>query len=341
MLKFAAIFILTTVPALVSSQENVICYDPFGCFTGSDSAVSGSKNYPQNPEKVITKFILYTRDSSEGQELSYKDVSSLARVSNQPLGVVVHGWGGPNYRETNLKATMLEVVPQVIWVDWKKATSIMFYFRSVINTQLVGRQLAVLLEQLRVHRGVSMDSVHLVGFSLGAHVSGYAGRWLQSQYNQTIGRISALDAASPMFELASGVKTDHHVSKNDAIFVDAIHTSGSPKILKIRLSQLGSRTPFAHVDFYPNGGKDQPQCKGRFWDLTCNHFAAIDYFAFSILHEGHCSYSAVECPTFMAAELGQCSDSLGVSAMGYFAKDQSERGMFYLKTAPKQPFCNI
>ena len=42
----------------------------------------------------------------------------------------------------------------------------------------------------------------------------------------------------------------------DAEFVSAIHTDNSPFIS----GGLGIKQTVAHLDFYPNGGKNQPGC---------------------------------------------------------------------------------
>lgn len=64
---------------------------------------------------------------------------------------------------------------------------------------------------------------------------------------------TGLDPAEPHFaETDSIVRLD----PSDAIFVDVIHTDAGGFT---RLS-LGMRAPVGHVDFYPNGGYNQPKC---------------------------------------------------------------------------------
>lgn len=63
---------------------------------------------------------------------------------------------------------------------------------------------------------------------------------------------AAADAAGPLF-----ADTDVHLTKNDATFVDVIHTSAGDKTIRL---QLGILPPIGHVDFYPNGGTKQRGC---------------------------------------------------------------------------------
>ncbi|EEC00284.1 lipase, putative, partial [Ixodes scapularis] len=46
---------------------------------------------------------------------------------------------------------------------------------------------------------------------------------------------------------------DERLDRDDADFVDVIHSSNG-------VYELGMREPMGHVDFYPNGGGDQPRC---------------------------------------------------------------------------------
>lgn len=61
-------------------------------------------------------------------------------------------------------------------------------------------------------------------------------------------QFAGLDPAKPMFIFASG---DHKLGKDDALFVDVIHTD---------ILQRGVLAPAGHCDFYVNGGIEQPGC---------------------------------------------------------------------------------
>lgn len=64
-------------------------------------------------------------------------------------------------------------------------------------------------------------SIYLVGHSLGAHVSGYAGKEYKLYKPDMIDRISGIDPAGPCFinEVAS-----QRLDSTDAKFVDVMHT---------------------------------------------------------------------------------------------------------------------
>ena len=75
----------------------------------------------------------------------------------------------------------------MITVDWRKGAVMPFYTTAVANTRLVGRQLRLLLQRLMQEAGLRLDRVHLIGHSLGAHVSGYTGRDLKGQLYRITG----------------------------------------------------------------------------------------------------------------------------------------------------------
>lgn len=75
-----------------------------------------------------------------------------------------------------------------VCVDWGPGSAVPNYVRAAANTRLVGRQLAKLVRSLNV----PLEKVHLIGFSLGAHVAGFAGAELGnvSRITGTLERIT-------------------------------------------------------------------------------------------------------------------------------------------------------
>lgn len=51
----------------------------------------------------------------------------------------------------------------------------------------VGVDVATVIENLRVHGGLNLDRLHLIGHSLGAHVSGFAGKHFNGSIAQITG----------------------------------------------------------------------------------------------------------------------------------------------------------
>lgn len=109
--------------------------------------------------------------------------------------------------------------------------------------------------------GVPLENLHLIGHSLGAHVAGSAGREFLQLTQEKLHRITALDAANPLFE--EPLPLFESVTKNDAMIVDAIHTD---------IALFGYRKPFGTVDFYPNGGFSQPGCLTDFFSIATISF---------------------------------------------------------------------
>lgn len=66
--------------------------------------------------------------------------------------------------------------------------------------------------------------LHLIGHSLGAHICGMAAKELKKRRNKwMVRRITGLDPAQPCFR---NTDPSIHLNKNDAPFVDVIHTNG-------------------------------------------------------------------------------------------------------------------
>lgn len=76
----------------------------------------------------------------------------------------------------------------MIFVDWEKGAAGPSYAVAAANTQLIGRQLAILIADM-VALNSDPERMHVIGFSLGAHVAGFAGKALRSS-GIRIGRIT-------------------------------------------------------------------------------------------------------------------------------------------------------
>lgn len=138
----------------------------------------------------------------------------------------------------------------VIVVDWGQLADPkfsgdagnLFYGFAVKNVPLVGKRVGEFVYFLLNNGAVSggLDQIHLLGFSLGSHVSGNAGNTIKQMTGSLIGRISGLDPAGPSFY--QGLKiSSRQLSPEDAKFVDIVHTNQGA---------LGIYKNIGHVDFF-------------------------------------------------------------------------------------------
>ena len=118
----------------------------------------------------------------------------------------------------------------MICLDWTNGAVLPNYVRAAVNTRLVGKQLALLLQHLE-KLGTPPSLFHLIGFSLGAHVAGYAGSEIKN-----LSRITGLDPAGPLYE---SYDKQVRLDESDALFVDVIHSNGDSLIM----GGLGSWEP--------------------------------------------------------------------------------------------------
>lgn len=190
------------------------------------------------------------------------------------------------------------------------------YLRATTYVRFIGEKLGSILADL-VKAGLPASHIHIIGHSLGAHISGFTGKQFTNLTGQKVGRISGLDPAGPCFaQLDISLK----LNATDGAFIDVIHTNGGVAGLKEAVGQ---------VDYYPNEGFQQPACLLD----TCSHSRAWQYFAESLHDET--SYPAVHCASWDAFKKGQCNQT--TSYMG-LASQPGTVGNYYLQTASESPF---
>ncbi|XP_039499298.1 uncharacterized protein LOC120456497 [Drosophila santomea] len=292
-----------------------------------------------------------------GQKKPTPSIDDLEGFDELSVRVIVHGFGSacPHVWIYEMKTALMAVEDCiVICVDWENGATFPNYVRAAANTRLVGKQLAMLLRNLQQHKGLDLMRTHVIGFSLGAHVSGFAGAELPG-----LSRITGLDPAGPLFE-AQHPKV--RLDSSDAEFVDVIHSNGENLIL----GGLGSWQPMGHVDYYPNGGRVQTGCSNLFvgavtdfiWSAQaaedeegrslCNHRRAYKFFIDSVAPR--CLFPAFPCGNYDDFLKGRCfpcaqdDEDLAEGVprcgnMGYYADRSTGRGQLYLLTREEEPFC--
>jgi pimeloyl-ACP methyl ester carboxylesterase len=328
--------------ATVKARE--VCYGDLGCFTDDYPFWSIQRPIsvlPDTPQKVGTRFVFYNKKVPKGVDINATNIDENFDPT-QPTKFIIHGFSHNGIEKwvVDLIDLLVDVADyNVIGVDWSKGNKFP-YTQATANTQIVGAEIAKLSKSMIANRGAKAADFHLIGHSLGSHISGYAGERLEG-----LGRITGLDPAGPYFE-----NTDYRVrlDPSDALFVDAIHTDGSATLFL----GLGLMQAVGHVDFYPNGGKDQTDCPAtsgkilgaifgtltwdseKFDDTTvCSHNSAIYLFIDSIKSE-KCKYQAYPCASEKDFKAGKCihCSSRGCNRMGLWASQSNDLSTLYLDT---------
>uniref|UniRef100_A0A5F9CSB0 Endothelial lipase n=1 Tax=Oryctolagus cuniculus TaxID=9986 RepID=A0A5F9CSB0_RABIT len=257
---------------------------------------------------------------------------------------IIHGWTMSGMLENWLHKLvsalqMRERDANVVVVDWLPLAH-QLYTDAVNSTRVVGLSVAKMLDWLQGKDGFSLGNVHLIGYSLGAHVAGFAGNFVKG----TVGRITGLDPAGPMFE---GVDIHRRLSPDDADFVDVLHTYTRSFGISI-----GIQMPVGHIDIYPNGGDFQPGCGlndvlgsiayGTIAEVVkCEHERAVHLFVDSLVNQDKPSF-AFQCTDSNRFKKGICLSCRKnrCNGIGYNAKKTRNKRntKMYLKTRAGMPF---
>merc|ERR1712038_430101 len=292
---------------------------------------------------------LWTRKNPTEHEVIEADSASLGNSNfdtNHPTKIFVHGF----YDDATVvtRYPMLENWLSVgdfniISIDWGTLAACCNYISAADSVIPVGEYSTNLIQAL-VNYGVSLDNLHLVGHSLGAHVVGIMGQTVQALGLGKLPRITGLDPAFPYYEF-SGV--DSKLSKDDAEFVDVIHTNSG----LLTDACLSFWLPQGHVDFYPAGGRHQPGCteicdgcdSNNFVDLfknACSLRRANEYFAESIIATEGSQFLGWACGnSWENFEGGMCCKADVQSyVMGAWCDPQTPTGRYYLETVKDSPY---
>ncbi|XP_053791685.1 phospholipase A1 member A isoform X4 [Vidua chalybeata] len=198
--------------------------------------------------KLKVQFLLFTSLSPSCGELISADdgIKNCGFNSSLETKIIIHGFRAlgtkPSWIEGLVQAILHTRQVNVIAVDWVYGST-GAYPSAVENVTQLALAISQFISKL-LALGVSGTSIHIIGVSLGAHVGGLVGHF----HGGRLGRITALDPAGPKYTRAS---PEERLDPGDALFVEAIHTDAD---------NFGIRIPVGHIDYFVNGGKDQPGC---------------------------------------------------------------------------------
>ncbi|KAL0821167.1 hypothetical protein ABMA28_005786 [Loxostege sticticalis] len=263
-------------------------------------------------------FLFTRRNQNSAQTLTMNNANSIRNSNydgNRPTIVIAHGWLSNRNTEPNptiRNAYLRRSDVNIISVDWSSLSG-SDYATAVRGVPAIGRGVGQFIRFLISTAGGNLNNFHLIGFSLGAHVVGNAGRELGGR----AARVTGLDPAGPMW-----LTNSNRLNRNDGVYVEAIHTDGG-------LSGLGIGSAVANADFFPNGGNSQPGCSTSF----CNHNRAWELFA-STVTRNH--LVANQCNSMTQVNANTCRGSR--LNMGNDDLRKTGNGLFRVNTARRYPF---
>jgi hypothetical protein len=282
------IFFCFAILVQFSTQSPALAEEPV-----EDETQANFDGLSKNPDDV--QFFLYSNagNPSAEQELKLNDLASV-RNSNydasKRLIVYISGFLQNRTSDQAVKNAYLQAgfasSANILVVEWGPLSGnkvkfpasgvdlfvIQLYAAVKENVNPVGRRVKDFLNFLNNNGLIAggMENAHLVGQSMGAHVSGQAGLYFKQDNGITIGRITGTDPAGPLYQ---GILKTLRLDASDASFVDIVHTNAGG---------YGYSGNIGHADFMVNGGKaPQPGCDGT--EAFCSHNLAVVYYAKSIL----------------------------------------------------------
>ncbi|CAH0688121.1 unnamed protein product [Chilo suppressalis] len=262
------------------------------------------------------QYHLFTRANPTTSQPLVQGLPNLLSQSNystrRQTVIVIHGrYGnsGDHFNRVVIPAILQADDRNVITVDWRigaNAPSPQVIHQGVHSARFV----AGFVNWLMSVTGHNANAFTVVGFSLGGLKAGLVARQIQ-------GQVSFMMALDPLHrpDLPANIRPD------DAQYTETIRTA---------VGDMGNQ-PAAHVDFYVNGGYNNPGCGN---DFECNHARAYLFYAESLTRGG---FTGRQCPSLQNAFTGNCFMP-NTLRMGGLNPKTGARGLFHLTTNANSPF---
>jgi pancreatic triacylglycerol lipase len=207
-------------------------------------------------------------------------------------------------------------------VDWSKGAKTLNYTEARFRVNDVAKVVANFIELVHDYAGLNYENITMVGFSLGAHISGIAGKFLDGFVKKIVG----LDPAGPLFEYND---PDNRLSRDSATYTECLHTT----------RYYGFQRPICHVDVYFNSGSKQPGCLNKSGEdfEPCSHSRVLEYFIEALNNPR--AFYGYRCQSSEKAFERKCFDEPGL----FINDDNNDEkyrvmGIYHVTTNAHSPF---
>lgn len=147
---------------------------------------------------IINIIYFYFRDNPESpQDIFLYDSESVERAQydkSLPLTVIVHGWFGSSSTGSakTIKSSFFhnnnKRSSNVLVLDWSGLAKDESYTSAPAKVPYVGQKLSEFLNWLLNITSGRWEKIHLIGYDLGAHVVGHAGRMTGGNIGRITGK---------------------------------------------------------------------------------------------------------------------------------------------------------
>lgn len=311
------------------------CFPVVGCFN-MDHPWSRMKKYavlPDHPQNISTFMYYHNRTTpSEGIKFTIFpeiELSSVPFKVGSPTFVIIHTYtssGLADYISAISKALLKRIDANIFVCDYSPGAKVQFP-KAIGNARVVAKLSALVLEATNI----SPSDIHIIGYSLGAHIAGLIGKFFNEK-GKKLRRITGLDPTGGVFELQEPQVV---LDSSDAELVVVLHTNSAV---------FGMIAPCGHIDFYFNGGVNQPGCN---LNALCSHGRATEYFVEAlngtcmrgrpavISSGGSVPFSGLR----VVVRLMRGCSGKGCPPVGLETGEYSDHGTYDVRTNDKPPFC--
>lgn len=191
----------------------------------------------------------------------------------------------------------------VIVVSWSSVSPLTTWYYSGAVERVLPTGIAV--SRMIRFLNLDLERLHIIGYDLGAHIAGVAGR----NMNGLVSRIVGLDPNRASFNPSY---IANKLTSSDAVLVEVYHSS----------EQLGFYAPYGDLDFYVNNGRYQIGCANNY----CSHYQSV--VVYSRILNGRNNYIVVPCANIAEVAVGCSLDPIDIAI-----DEASPSGIYQIRTS--------